>query len=236
MFMGNRKFRKPYLILGIVVLVVSFGMLAWCIWPLPTGEQTVTLSLQNLQAIYSDSQIPDFLKNEIRQLVVTYPSFLRKGETGHISLRWEVASPSTSTSGVVSESDALVETRLELFGFILAPSDNVVAPLFYGQTLLVQWSVLTGQSGQYSGTIWSYLNLPSSTENTAANEENYQPVAVQELKLEVIDLLGFGYTTVLWIGGIGIGAGLGLVVFARYSHQKPVRKKGLHPNQGRRKY
>jgi len=230
MFTGNKGYRRILLFLGLVILVGSIGMLTWSFWPLRDKEISLTLSPDKLQTLNPDSQIPAFLFKEDCKLIIEYPAVARQGDPGSIVLTWEVGnSPpnSASNSSSVTGPSVLVESRLDLLGFVQTPSGSIDAPLLEGQTIALRWQIIPVEAGIFSGTIWSYLSLSSTLDNNSTDQSSqgqFQPVAAQDIKIQVISLFGLDVTAVKWLGIVGIMIAFSLGMVAVFYRPKPKRR------------
>ena len=226
--MGNKGIKKLYLYLGIILLAVSFVGLVWSLWPLPTKQQILDLSPTRLQGLFPGIQLPSFLLQENRQLVLSYPVVLHKGETGLLTLRWDLPTASTSSAPTGAVPRVMIETRLDLVGIIQTPQGSIDAPLFAGQALVLERQITGYEDGGYSGTLWSYLNpSPSldSSSDTQPSSVSFQPVAAQDIELQIISLFGLDFFTARSMGVTCLVFGVGLVAYAFLGKSKKRRKK-----------
>ncbi len=228
MFTGSKGIKKPFLYSGFILLAISLAGLAWCYWPLSAKQESLLLSPTQLQASNLGIQLPAFLLQENRRLVLSYPPVLRQGETGQVSLSWELPAPSSGSPPAAAGSSVLVETRLDLVGIFQNPAGSIDAPLSPGQAVLLQWQITGIQAGHYSGTAWSYLNPSpasdsSSTDQQAANA--FQPVAAQDIELQIISLFGLDFLVVKWLVASGLVLAFGLAVYAFLPGSKKRKRR-----------
>jgi hypothetical protein len=220
MFTGNSGSRLVFIYLGIFISLMSAGSIAWCFWPLSTTEISLKLSGDKLQAIYPDTKVPTFLLQEQRSLVVKYPGTVRLGEPQMVTLTWKTANSQPalpSNSSINDQPSILTESRLDILGFSMTPSGSIDAPLPEGQTISLSWQITPIETGLSTGTIWSYLSLPSisnDNSNDQSSQNEFKPIAAQDFNIRVISLFGLGISTLKWLSYLGIPLGVGLVLFA----------------------
>ena len=232
MFTGSKGIKRPFLYSGFILLAVSLAVLAWCYWPLPAKQQSLALSPTNLQALNPGIHLPTFLLQENRRLVLSYPVTLRQGETGRVTLRWDLLARSPGSPAATSPS-VLVETRLDLLGIFQNPAGSIDAPLFPGQALVLQWQINGVQAGLYSGTVWSYLNPSPASDSSSTSQQTsdaFQPVAAQDIELQIISLFRLDFPTAKWMGASGWVFAVGLMLYAFLGGSKRTRrrKKKIH--------
>jgi hypothetical protein len=228
MFTGSKRIKKPFLYSGFILLAVSLAVLAWCYWPLPAKQQSLALSPTNLQALNPGIQLPAFLLQENRRLVLSYPTTLRQGETGRVTLRWDLSIPSPGSLAAAAGPSVLVETRLDLLGIFQNPAGSIDAPLFPGQALVLQWQINGVQAGLYSGTVWSYLNPSPASDNSSTGQQTsdaFQPVAAQDIEVQIISLFGLDFLTAKWMDASGLVLAVGLMLYAFLGGSKRTRRR-----------
>ena len=218
MLMGRKGFRKRYLYPGLVLLAAALGGFGWSYWPLPARVQTLTLTPTQLQTLFTGIPLPAFLLQANRRLVVSYPGVLRQGDTGHLTLHWDLPAAGAGSPG---EANVLVEARLDMLGILQNPAGSIDAPLAPDQALVVQWQITGVQAGRYRGTLWSYLN-PTPT---ASRADAFTLVAAQDVELQIISLGGLDLSTVKTLSAAGLAGSVGLILYAWLRKPKKTRKK-----------
>jgi hypothetical protein len=229
MFTGSKETLKLYRYLGFILLAVACVGLVWSFWPLPAHQQSLALSPTNLQSLNPGVQFPDFLLKESRQLVLSYPAVLRKGDTGLLTLRWDFASPPGSSPASAAGPSVLIETRLDLVGVFQNPTGSIDAPLFSGQALVLERQLTGVQDGTYSGTLWSYLNPSpaSSSSSTTQAGSGFLPVAAQDIEMQIISLFGLDFFTARSMGVSCLVFAAGLLAYAFLGKPKKSRRSRL---------
>ena len=169
------------------------------------------------------------MHDEQRYLVLDYPARIRQGDVGWIRLAWQVKQNTLDISPDGNAStNVLVETRVDLLGIIQQPADSIDAPLIAGKTVLMQWQIFPSQAGIYTGSIWSYLNLSPGDGSTTdpQSADTFLPVAVQDIQIEVISLLGMGTNQLNWVAAISLVTAFVMLVWGfRPKSKKMVRRK-----------
>jgi hypothetical protein len=222
-FMGSRPVKKLYLSFGLVLLAVAVVGLCWSYWPLPAKQQNLALTPAQLQTLFPGIELPAFLQQETRQLVLSYPVIMRQGETGILTFRWESSAPSTG-SPTSANPRVLIETRLDMVGIFQNPTGSIDAPLIPGQTLVLERQITGIADGTYSGTLWSYIN-PAPSANNPSGSNTFQPVAAQDIELQIISLFGLDFFTARSMGVSCLVFAFGLILYAFLAKPKKARKK-----------
>ncbi len=228
--LGFNRLKNRKSIAALVFLLISLGLFGWCNWPLPHGHQSLIFSPQNLENLQPGVTIPDFLRDEQRTLVIDYPATIRQGQTGWIKLQWAVKQNSVDViPDDVSPANVLVDARLDLLGIRQTPGESIDAPLIPGRTLLVQWQIYPEQAGVFTGSVLSALDLSPFANNTTDPQasENFIPVAIQDIQIKVIDLVGLGIDEVTWAAAASLVIAFGLVSWGFLTGPNPGRRKRL---------
>jgi hypothetical protein len=226
MYTDNRGTKRLYLYLGFILLAVALVGLAWSLRLLPEKQQNLELSPTHLQNLSPGVEFPAFLFQENRQLVLSYPAILRLGETGLLILRWDFPTPSSGSPAAGPR--VLVETRLDLVGIIQNPTGSIDAPLFPGQALVLERQITGLQDGTYSGTLWSYIyasSSPISDPTGLATSDAFQPVAAQDIEVQIISLFGLDFFTARSMGVTCLVFSAGLIAYSLLGRSRKSRKK-----------
>ena len=223
MFTGSKGVKKFYLSFGLILLAIAWIGLGWSYWPLPAKQQSLTLTPSQLQTLFPGIQLPAFLLQENRQLGLSYPAIMRQGETGIITLQWDISTPA-AVSPTAATPRVLIETRLDMVGIFQNPTGSIDAPLIPGQTLVLERQITGVKDGSYSGTLWSYINpTPSSSSQPGSNA--FQPVAAQDVEFQIISLFGLDFFTARSMGATCLVFSIGLILYAFFGKSKKERRK-----------
>ena len=198
--------------LGLVLLAASILFLVWGFVPAHREMRIRPLSVSLLPAL-----------QERRQLSLLFPPKIRSGEVGIVRLTLGVdasvnATPPAENGSTKSESSrfydthyVIVETRFDLPGMEIRPSDLISAPIERGQTPVFYWTLRPHKPGIYTGTVWLYLRTVDKTTGEARRET----ASVQNVELEAVSLLGLtiNQTRLIGIAAIVIGLALSIPFF-----------------------
>lgn len=181
------------------LLAVGVGLVLLTSWPLPS--QSVHWTVAADSASYTIS--------------LEWPSLVRVGEKHAAVLVVEQAAASMDDQS----SPKLLETRLEFNHLIIDPSAKVTQPLGSTGVNEFRWSVIAGQAGKSSGTLWIYAASPDETDMP-------QALAARTLELRAV---GPGRTALLslrWLGAVLLVLGGFLLVRFFFINNKPVGSPG----------
>jgi hypothetical protein len=165
---------------------------------------------------------------ERRYLTLEYPPRMRAGDSDIIRLTLEVddlgnITPTAEIEGNVvtgkvieipnlyETHQVIVESRFDVAGMEVRPSELISAPISEGQTAVFYWSIRPDDVGFYRGTIWLYLRFVDKS----SGEESQKMVSAQVVEIEAVNLLGFSANTARATGMVGsvLGTILGFPFF-----------------------
>lgn len=223
---GNRR-----LWVGSILFLVSLLLLGWGSWPLGRQSRTVqalALASENTQAggvssagwITLDAprrarlgDIQVFRLN-VRMQAEEAPSAAQTAAENP-----PPAEPVASVQFQTSQN-LIVEARLEMPGASLAPAGDMLEPVTAGKIAAFTWQVRPERAGELEGMLWLHLRkVPRD-----GGAEARQILATQRLALPVSDLLGVGGAGARLLGGVGLLAGV--TVLLSHKLVRPVRKPG----------
>ena len=174
---------------------------------------------------------------EKRNLSILFPPNIRSGEVGIARLTLGVADLGNAASAAENGSAegesskfydthyVIVETRFDLPGMEIRPSDLISAPIEKGQTPVFYWTLHPHKTGIYTGTVWLYLRTVDKISGQARRET----VSVQNVEIEAVSLLGLtvNQTRLIGIAGTVIGLVLSLRFFE--AQMKNLLKNSRNP-------
>ena len=202
--------RKVRAGLGLAILAASILFLVWGFWP-THRELRVRPLIFNTQL-----SLP-----EKRNLSLLFPPKIRTGDVGIVRLTMgEDALSNTAQTGTgnpssVSGSESsnlydthhvIVESRFDLPGMDIQPSDLISAPIAQGQTPVFYWTLRPHEAGTYQGTIWLYLR----TVDKSTGQERRETVSAQNVEIDSVTLLGLTANQARIVGLVGTVIGLAL--------------------------
>ena len=130
-----------------------------------------------------------------------FPPIIRTGDVGIVQLTMSEDTLTNTiqkdggnnSTGNRSESanlydthHVIVETRFDLPGMDIHPSDLISAPIAQGQTPVFYWTLRPHTAGTYEGTIWLYIR----TVDNVTGQEHRETVSAQKVEIDSVILLG----------------------------------------------
>ena len=194
-FKGFSKNKYSLVLIGMIGLVGA-ALLAWSLWPMPTGEAEFILSSMYLEG---------------GQVELVWPATVRRGEAAEIHLSVDSAGMMVEIetsdgpallllSDLAADFNALFEGRLEISGSDASPLGPVRIPFTSGQRAEYDWSIISRSGSALKGTIWLYLELvPTSGDERVTVR---YPVLARSLDIESRSIMGLGVFGVRGMGGM----------------------------------
>ena len=93
----------------------------------------------------------------------------------------------------------VAESRFDIAGVEIQPSDLINVPLEKGQTATFRWSIRPSDVGVYRGTIWLYLRFVDKLNG----QESRLTVSAQIVEIEAVNLVGLSGSAARTAGFIG---------------------------------
>ena len=154
--------------------------------------------------------------NESRRLTLEFPPTIRAGDSDIVRLTLEVddlgsITPTAQFGGNVVTGEVIqfpdlyeshhviAESRFDIAGVEIQPTDLINIPLAEGQTATFSWSIRPPDVGIYRGTIWLYLRFVDKLND----EESRLTVSAQIVEIEAVNLIGLSGSTARTAGFIG---------------------------------
>ncbi len=162
---------------------------------------------------------------EQRLLTLEFPPKIRAGDSDLVRLTLEVDDlgnirPTAEIEGneVVGEvveipnlyetHNIIAESRLDMAGLEVKPSETVSEPLLPGESVTFYWSLSAEDAGEYKGTVWLYLRFIPK----AGGEEISKTISAQIIEVRATKFFGIvSASPAKKLGAIGsfLGALLG---------------------------
>ena len=154
--------------------------------------------------------------NESRRLTLEFPPTMRAGDSDIVRLKLEVddlgnITPTAQFEGNVVTGEVIqfpdlyeshyviAESRFDIAGVEVRPTDLINVPLAEGQTATFSWSIRPTDVGVYRGTIWLYLRFVDKLNS----EESRLTVSAQIVEIEAVNLVGLSGSLARTAGFIG---------------------------------
>ena len=166
--------------------------------------------------------------NESRRLTLEFPPRIRAGDSDIVRLTLEVddlgnVTPTAQfggnvvTGGVVQIPNlyethhVVAESRFDIAGMEVRPTDLISVPLAEGQSVTFTWSVRPQEVGVYRGTIWLYLRFVDKSNGA----ESQITVSAQIVEIEAVNVFGLsgGWARTTGLIGSIIGTVIGFPFF-----------------------
>ena len=191
--------------LSLVFLGVGLFSLGWAVWPVPVDGIQFNIPAGALPGALGENRF-DSLSDY--SLEVSWPRWVRRGESGRLNLRLTDLDPQT-----LAESDASQVVLVEpgLYPLRVDPPGAIQANLGDDQTLLLTWAVTGDQHGDYSGKLYVSFGFFDAAEDALTAV----PVAVIDLRIQVFELWGLAPGMVIWFGFVCLALWGGLFVLGR---------------------
>ena len=208
---GRLRFLRR--LLGLVILTVSTGILAWGVWPLQDDSESIMIPQDH-------------------RLVLDWPGTVRSGDSQTVRMQIE-SNPagerlSTTAASLAGggATNVLAAARLEFGGLPFYPAEMVSQPLRPGKPVAFRWQINPESKGVYTGVAWLYfLSIP-----LGGGPETVTPISAQEIEIRTVDLFGLSGPAARFLGGLGIlvGATLGLDGVWTWLLKRAQRRIGLY--------
>jgi len=182
----------------------------------PTAEIQPTATLPSLLPTGLPALTPQPAINESRRLTLEFPPTMRAGDSDIVRLTLEVdelgnITPTAQFEGNVVTGEfiqfpdlyeshyVIAESRFDIAGVELRPTDLINVPLAEGQTATFSWSIRPPDVGIFRGTIWLYLRFVDKLNG----EESRLTVSAQIVEIEAANLIGLSGSAARTAGFIG---------------------------------
>ena len=192
--------------LAVGLLLFSGSLLIWASLGGQRQVMTQTISPDEMQ-LPSNTQviIPAIL--ETRQVVLEWPSSMRIGDIGVISLVFEPIrndAPSSYPQGeftdVYKNYSMMAEARIEAAGISANPANPTRESMPSGDSVKFKWQVNIEQAGSYHTNVWLSLRFLPLDGSLASQK----PIFVREVDIHAISLFGLSAPLARLLGGVGI--------------------------------
>jgi hypothetical protein len=200
----------------------------------PTGgepsdvEPTQSVALTAIVTAIAPEVNPQPAIPERRRLTLEFPPQIRAGDSDLVRLTLEVddlgnLTPTAEIDDNVIEGkvveipnlyethQVIAESRFDLAGMEVRPSDLVSEALLPGSTVTFRWSIRPQEVGVYRGTIWLYLRFVDKQ----TGEESRKTISAQLVEIESVNFLGLsgGFARTAGVIGSVLGTVIGFPFF-----------------------
>lgn len=182
----------------------------------PTAEIQPTATLPSVLPTGLPAFTPQPAINESRRLTLEFPPTIRAGDSDIVRLTLEVdelgnITPTAQFEGNVVTGEVIqipnlyeshhviAESRFDIAGIEIQPTDLINVPLSEGQTATFRWSIRPPDVGVFRGTIWLYLRFVDKLNG----EESRLTVSAQIVEIEAVNLIGLSGSAARTAGFIG---------------------------------
>ena len=153
---------------------------------------------------------------ERRRLTLEFPPRIRAGDSDLVRLTLEVddlgnITPTAAIGGNVVTSKVIeipnlyeshkviAETRFDIAGLDVHPSELVSEALSPGTSVTFLWSVRPSEVGLYRGTIWFYLRFVDKS----SAEESRKTISAQTVEIQAVNFFGLSANLARTTGVVG---------------------------------
>jgi hypothetical protein len=207
--------------LGILFAFLPISLIIYL--NLPASQVQRTIDLPQIEFPLSEfrvnGQAPSSILHEQRQVVITFPEFIRLGDSQKIRMIFtphsntgtaEAPLPSTTSNlpDIFQTNHLVAEARLDLPGFLVSPYTEVSSPIATGQSLVFNWEVKPKEQGIYSGNLWFYVNIVPID----GTEKERATLFAFPIKIKCSPFLGLSTPIIRWSAGGVFLFGIGLII------------------------
>ncbi len=211
--------RKLILSMGTTILTVSAVTLIWMMWPAPVSRQVLDISPAQLQIpAQQDGAGVGSASLGARRVILESPSRMWVGDTGAVRLTLTPVSgsPGSAPFGEYPVS-VEAETRLDLPGMSVDPSEPIAGALALNIPAQFDWQVKPDRAGTFRGTTWLHLRFMPRDGSPATT----RTISAQPLALSASNILGLPPRRVRLFAYFGIAVGIGLIGIAVTRSEHP---------------
>ena len=182
----------------------------------PTTGPEPTATLSSISPTDFPAFTPRPAIHEARWLTLEFPPRIRAGDSDIVRLTLEVDDLGSITPtaqfddhvvtgeivqipNLYESHHVVAESRFDIAGVEVRPTELVSVPLAPGQSATFSWSVRSADAGVYRGTIWLYLRFV----NKSNGEESRTTVSAQIVEIEAVNLFGLSGSFARTTGLIG---------------------------------
>ena len=193
--------------LSLVFLAVGLYQLAWAVWPSPLDG--VQLSIPK-GALGGAPPGTTYASPSDYSLELSWPRWLRGGQKGKLQL--VLREIGELDSDVDTESTLVVLMEPVFPNLSVTPPGRIQANLGPGQSLDLDWDIQGEVEGAYPGKLYATFGFFDET----ADEMVLVPVAVVDMTVRVISLLGMERNLAIWFGLVALALWGALFVLGRF--------------------
>jgi len=183
---------------GLSLLFLGFGLfnLGWVVWPAPSDAVQFTIPsgiLPGTPAGTTYASLADYA------LTVSWPVWLRKGETGQIHVKLTEIDDGKSLPEPEQKAQVLL-VEPSLITLLIEPHGTMQTNLAPGQDLDMVWAVTGTTEGEFPGKVVVSFGFYDA----ALADLVPVPVAIVDMTVHVTALWGLGSNLVMWFGVVSL--------------------------------
>lgn len=183
---------------GLSLFFFALGLLnlGWAVWPAPTDGVQFEIPAGALPGA-PEGEV--FTSLSAYALNVSWPRWLRRGESGMIHLRLTDLDQEPLPAG----NDRVAQVVLAepaLYPLQVSPSGGMQAALGDDQELLLTWEVVGAERGSFPGKLY----LSFGFYDQALADLVAVPVAVVDIDIRVVGLWGLDAGLAIWFGIVSL--------------------------------
>jgi hypothetical protein len=159
-------------------------------------------------------------------ITLTTPQSIYRGAFGKVGLQIQPKDAGSSASSanldqLYENYSPVIDTRLEMMGMTIQPSDQISEPLGQGKPVQFEWQLSPSQNGTMDGTLWIYMNLVPKSGGSA------EQLALFAMPITSAgnDVMGMAVGMIYLLAGGGGLLAIGIVTFALFPRRKDKKRK-----------
>lgn len=191
----NRQLSGLLYALSLIFLGMGLVNLGWAVWPTPVDAKAFTIPAGPLPGAP-----PGTAYTSLGDIVleVSWPRWIRAGEEGQISAAFSAVDEGEAANPAQGPQVILVEPSLMMLQ--VDPPGRIQVTLGGGQDLTLTWAVEGETAGAYPGKVVVAFGFFDED----MGELVAIPVAVVDVAIRVVALLGLTRRLALWFGVVGL--------------------------------
>jgi len=184
--------------------------LGWKVFPSPVDGVHINIPAG---ALPGAPEGDGFVSLSEYSLKITWPRWIRRGETGLLRLSLTDLDPAPAA---LVDSTQIVMVEPALFPLQVDPMGEIQVSMGDDQTLQLLWKVKGEQSGKYAGKL--YISFGFFDEPGHALMAI--PVAVVDVNLRVIELRALSSGLLIWVGLLSLVLAFGLFILGKAASKR----------------
>lgn len=200
-----RRINSILLFLGSAFVVCGHFGLIWGFWSPPVKMHVLDFS-PHVMSI-QDSQNPKAALLENRVMTLSYPSWIRLGDSARVRVTFSAKPVEENPSDLIDAAmlyDVFVESNLDMPDLKVNPNLTAGQVLPPGRTVTFWWTVFGVKSGANEGTVWLRLRFVPQAKGEAVTTT----LAAPRIELHVRRLAFLSGPAARWLGGLSLFFGV----------------------------